>query len=207
MENNFRIVSKKLLAVEGKDECNFFEALLKFEGLAGIQVVPIGGKDKFQFELPLLMKLEGFRNIETIGFIRDAENLNADAAFKSICQMLRHNNLPAPNALNELSNSKPNIGVFIMPDNQHQGTLESLCLRSLEGRKILDCINDFLSCFYSELGQSEKERFNEPKSRVLSYLAARVPIVNSLGLAALNGHWDFKHPCFDELKKFLHSLF
>lgn len=207
MEMNFRIQTTKLLAVEGKDECNFFESLLRNERMNGIQLVDIGGKDKFQIELPLLTKLEGFRNIEAIGFIRDAEDLIADAAFKSVCETLRKNNLPVPASINGLADDKPKIGIFIMPDNQSRGTLESLCLLSLQGQKIKDCINDYLSCFYPDMNQSEKDKFNEPKSRVLSYLASRAPIVNSLGLGAQNGYWDFSRGCFDEIKKFLHALF
>jgi hypothetical protein len=37
MEKNFKITSSKLLAVEGKDECNFFEVLLKFIDLESIK--------------------------------------------------------------------------------------------------------------------------------------------------------------------------
>lgn len=207
MEKNFRIQATKLLAVEGKDECNFFESLLRIERMDGIQLVDIGGKDKFQIELPLLMKIDGFRNVEVIGFIRDAEDLVAESAFNSVCETLRKNSLPVPVSINVPTDSKPRTGIFIMPDNQSTGTLESLCLRVLEGQKIKDCIDDFISCFYVDMDQSEKSKFNEPKSRVLSYLASRAPITNSLGLGAQNGYWDFSHGCFSEIKKFLHVLF
>jgi hypothetical protein len=40
-----------------------------------------------------------------------------------------------------------------------------------------------------------------------SFLATRTPIMNSLGLGAINGYWDFSHSCFDEIKAFLKSLF
>jgi len=207
MEKNFRIQATKLLAVEGKDECNFFESLLRYERIDGIQPVDIGGKDKFQIELPLLIKISGFRNVEVIGFIRDADALPAASAFNSICETLRKNNLSVPASINLFADGKPKTGIFIMPDNQSRGTLESLCLQSLEGQKIKECIDDYLSCFYPDMNQSEKDRFNEPKSRVLSYLASRAPIINSLGLGAQNGYWNFSHGCFTELKKFLHALF
>ncbi len=207
MEKNFRIQAAKLLAVEGKDECNFFESLLRYERMDGIQLVDIGGKDKFQIELPLLTKIDGFRNVEVIGFIRDAEDQLADSAFNSVCETLRKNNLPVPASINVLTDGKPGTGIFVMPDNQSMGTLESLCLQALEGQKIKDCINDYLSCFYPDMNQSEKDKFNEPKSRVLSYLASRAPIINSLGLGAQNGYWDFSHGCFSEIKKFLRALF
>jgi hypothetical protein len=207
MEKNFRIRATKLLAVEGKDECNFFESLLRYERMDGVQLVDIGGKDKFQIELPLLTKVEGFRNVEVIGFIRDAEDLVADSAFNSVCETLRKNNLPVPVSINILADGRPKIGIFIMPDNQNCGRLEDLCLQTLEGRKIFDCIDDYILCFSSVMDQVEREKLNGPKARVLSYLASRAPIVNSLGLGAQNGYWDFSNDCFSEIKRFLHSLF
>jgi hypothetical protein len=230
MNEKIKIISKKILAVEGKDECNFFQALLKHSKIESIlwfqyienikkdpgfsvsneavQLIDIGGKDKFKEELEALTVLQGFDNIEKMGFIRDAEINPAESAFTSICNILKSLHLPFPPASNEvIKNIKPSVGVFIMPDNKNSGMLESLCLKALENQKIKNCIDDFISCFYIDMNQSEKDKFNEPKSRVLSYLASRSPIVNSLGLSAQNGYWDFSHGCFDEIKKFLRDLF
>lgn len=52
MKKNIRLESDRVLAVEGKDECNFFEALMRYEKINGIQIIDIGGKDKFQIEFP-----------------------------------------------------------------------------------------------------------------------------------------------------------
>ena len=37
------------------------------------QIIDIGGKDKFKHDLPLLKNTEGFSEVHTLGFIRDAE--------------------------------------------------------------------------------------------------------------------------------------
>ncbi len=161
MEKNFRIKAKKLLAVEGKDECNFFESLFRYEKLDGIQPVDIGGKDKFHIELPLLMNVDGFRNVETIGFIRDAEDLVAKSAFHSICETLRKNKMPVPIAVKQFTNDKPKTGIYIMPDNHNPGALENLCLKAIEGQKIKDCMDDYISCFYPFMNQSEKIKFRD----------------------------------------------
>ena len=62
MDANFKITSHHLLAVEGKDEANFFKALLEDERITGVQIANLGGKEKFRVELPLLMILEEFRD-------------------------------------------------------------------------------------------------------------------------------------------------
>ena len=54
---------------------------------------------------------------------------------------------------------------------------------------------------------ANNSQFNRAKSEIQIYLASKVPLVNSLGLGAVNGHWDFSHPVFDDIKQFLSELF
>lgn len=208
MDKKFKIKEKQLLLVEGKDECHFFEALLKHEQINGVQWVDIGGKDKFPQEFPLLVNMENFNTILSIGLVRDAETNQAESAFQSLCSTLRTHHLPVPSTLNVLHSGPPKVGIFIMPDNQGTGMLENLCLKTLENQDIEQCLRSYLSCISaSRISLDEQAKFNEPKAKVQAYLAARVPIVNSLGLGAKAGYWNFAHPGFDEIKKFLHTLF
>lgn len=207
MDRNFRITSPHLLAVEGKDEYNFFTAILNDLSINTVQLVDLGGKDKFPIELPLLMQLEGFRNLKVIGFVRDAEEKRAKSAFDSIRATLKKNRLPAPASMASFTPGPPKTGIFIMPDNRGAGMLENLCLRTLKGQPIDRCINDFMSCISAIMNSEEQAYFNESKARVQTYLAFRAPLVNSLGLGALKRYWDFNHPCFEKLKQFLRNLF
>lgn len=201
-------LSPLLLAVEGNDECNFFEALLRRLGVAGVQLIDFGGKDQFPVELPLLTQTDGFRaKVTAIGFVRDAENNQAARAFQSICHTLKVNRLPVPPAMNSCIPGPPRTGVFIMPDNRGAGMLETLCLQTLSGQPVERCMDDYLTCLDAIRKPDERERFNEPKARVQAYLASRAPIVNSLGLGALKHYWDFDHSCFEQIKQFLRVLF
>ena len=208
MDKNFRIKSTRLLAVEGKDEYNFFNALLKHLLISDVLVVDIGGKNKFSVEFPLLYNLEGFGKIEKLGFVRDAEINPAKSAFDSICNLLKKHNLPVPNNINEIRNDcNPHIGIFIMPDNSGTGMLENLCLKTIESLPQYSCVDGFITCVAEYQPEKEKKFFNEPKSRIQTYLASRSPIVSSLGIAAQNGYWDFNHVCLDNIKFFLSTIF
>jgi len=208
MDKNFKINSKSLLAVEGKDECNFFEALLKYLLIKDVQWVDIGGKDQFSDGLNALYNLEGFRSIERLGFVRDAETGIAESAFQSICGILGKLNLPFPSKLNEIKvQGSMRVGIYIMPDNSGSGMLENLCLQSIKDEPITGCIDSYIHCFSSHIPDIEKSKYNDPKARVQAYLASRAPIVNSLGLAAKREFWNFKHPGFDDIKNFIQSLF
>jgi hypothetical protein len=203
-----RIIEEQLLLVEGKDECNFFEALLTHERIEEVQCIDIGGKDKFSQEFPLLVKMEGFKAVSAIGLVRDAEVNQAQSAFDSLCHTLNKHNLPVPSTPNVLNLGPPKVNIFIMPDNQGAGMLENLCLKTIEGQAIEKCLCDYLACILAnKVFLEEQEKFNEPKAKVQAYLAMRAPIVNSLGLGAKAGYWNFLHPGFDEVKKFLHTLF
>nr|VFK48381.1 MAG: hypothetical protein BECKTC1821E_GA0114239_11123 [Candidatus Kentron sp. TC]VFK50611.1 MAG: hypothetical protein BECKTC1821D_GA0114238_11133 [Candidatus Kentron sp. TC]VFK63554.1 MAG: hypothetical protein BECKTC1821F_GA0114240_10993 [Candidatus Kentron sp. TC] len=211
MNENFKIASQQLLAVEGRDECNFFEGMLKHMGIRGVQLVDIGGKDKFKTEFPLLYNLPGFPNVRALGFIRDAEDKKADAAFSSICSILKKRALPTPKAANTVVDGKNavgkdmRIGIFIMPNNNDRGMLEDLCLESVGVEPGFACVERYMDCL-SVLPENEGPR-NHAKARVQAYLASRREIANSLGVGARKGYWNFGHGCFDDIKRFLRMLF
>ena len=84
-----KIVEEQLLLVEGKDECNFFEALLTYEKIKQVQCIDIGGKDKFANEFTAWFNMEGFKAVSAIGLVRDAETNQAQSAFESLCYNLK----------------------------------------------------------------------------------------------------------------------
>lgn len=208
MDKNFKIQSGKLLAVEGKDECNFFNALFKHMNIEGVQELDIGGKDQFPNMLPLLMSMEGFGDVEVIGFVRDAEDQMAKRAFQSIARLLKKYHFPYSSWPDRVSTERsPVTGIFIMPDNTNAGMLEDLCLQTVALSPVYACVEDFVNCFIPYLSEQEKSIYNDPKSQVQAYLATKPPLVNSLGLGAQKGHWNFDHPCLNEIKAFLQQLF
>lgn len=60
------ITREKLLLVEGKDEVNFFEALLEQSGIEGFEIIDVGGKGNFAKELKMLALLTGFEKVKTL---------------------------------------------------------------------------------------------------------------------------------------------
>nr|VFK37292.1 MAG: hypothetical protein BECKSD772F_GA0070984_101339 [Candidatus Kentron sp. SD]VFK42367.1 MAG: hypothetical protein BECKSD772E_GA0070983_101635 [Candidatus Kentron sp. SD]VFK79441.1 MAG: hypothetical protein BECKSD772D_GA0070982_10507 [Candidatus Kentron sp. SD] len=200
------------LAVEGKDERNFFEAMLRQLDIQGVQLVDIGGKDQFKTKFSTLYNLDGFQEVRSLGLIRDAEDKAADAAFSSICSILKKYHLPMPDAPNTVIGGKNQqgkdirIGIFIMPNNADQGMLEDLCLKSVREERVFSCVEQYMDCCLSALPEDERPR-NHAKAKVQTYLAARKEIVNSLGVGAQAGHWEFDHGCFNDIKRFLRTLF
>lgn len=197
----------KVLAVEGQDECNFFGKLLEHESVSGVQVFQVGGVENFNKVLPELLKLPGYSNIQSFGFVRDADKKKADSAFTSICNILKKCNLPIPTEQKFVKQTdKIRIAVFVMPDNSNMGMLEDLCLKSLTDNPIMQCVNQYMTCCNGNR-ISDTDKIEGAKAKVQTYLATKKPIVNSLGLGAQKGYWDFDHVCFNEIKEFIHELF
>jgi len=201
-----KIEQDSVLAVEGKDEKNFFEALLKNLGISNIQIIDVGGKDKFTSSLSTYLQSEGALNqIKKIGFVRDAEEREATVAFQSICSTLNEYKLPCPSELNKVIEQEgKKVSIFIMPNNQSCGMLEDLCITSIKETNIFECIDCFVNCYKKMI---YLEKYNPAKAIILAYLSTRTPIVNSLGIAAQEKVWDFSHECFNEIKNFLIELF
>ena len=208
MTKNRTITSTSFLAVEGKDEKNFFVELLKDLSINDVQVADVGGKDKFQNELSAWSIVEKFSKINRFAFIRDAEDKPAYSAFQSICSILNKLEIPQPESINSIYNDNlRKVGIFIMPDNTIEGMLENLCIKTICGSPVADCVDNYILCISQHLTKEEEKKFNKNKSRVQVFLSSKVPIVNSLGIAAQKGYWDFSHDCFDNIKNFLRDIF
>ena len=196
------IRKKKVLAVEGDDEINFFDSLLKYMGISDAEIHKVGGKNQFKNKLPALVNTTGFfDNVETFAVIRDA-NADANAAFSSIKNILQKQNLTPPTQMNKFANNGLKLGIFIMPGNSAEGMLEDLCLRTVQHHPKMNCINEFMDCIL-KLKEPPK---NVAKAKAQSYLAAMPIIANSVGIGARKGYWNFDSDELKELKIFLENL-
>ncbi|MCJ7581599.1 MAG: hypothetical protein MUP98_13815, partial [Candidatus Aminicenantes bacterium] len=179
------INSKKVLAVEGNDDKNFFDALLKYIGITDIDIHKVGGKSQFHKKLPALLKTPGFfsadgtSSVTHLAIIRDKDE---DDAFESIANIIKITGLTPPTNHSEFSTGKPKVGIFIMPGETIDGTmLEDLCLKTVENHKAMTCVNEYASCI-SALEPIPK---NIPKAKVQVFkaqvfLAAQPEIVDSV---------------------------
>jgi hypothetical protein len=202
MPENFEFTKTRFLAVEGIDEKNFLEKLLEYIGILDmVDIRPAGGKNQFNNLMPGFAITRGFRSLEKIAVIRDADE-NAGDAFKSVTGVLKKIGLQSPERPGEFSHGSPSVGVFIMPDNLSNGMLEDLCLESVKDHEAMECVDNFIACT-----QTLKEKPNNiSKAKVQVFLAAKPRIVNSIGLAAQNRYWNFNSEKLQPLINFLKQL-
>lgn len=201
--SQLKIKSTKILAVEGQDEWYFFKEMLeKHLKITDVQLIDIGGESNFEKEFATISILPGFSSVKKIGSVRDADT-DAKVAFEKICKAIKDGlGLPAPETMNNFTNNKPQIGVFIMPNNSDSGMLEDLCLQSVQKDTVMPCLDAFISCVKNNLPNDKHPKIWS-KAKTPVFLATRKDIKSSVGFGAEEGYWIFGHPCFDQLKQFL----
>lgn len=198
------IECNRLLLVEGMDEVNMTSAILRHSSIDGIQVIALGGKYKFRPKMEALMSNAQSRGVQlsAIGIMRDADDYPR-RAFQSITDALRSLSLPVPSSQGEFVQGNPSLGIFILPDGESKGSIEDLCWASVKETAAGECTASYLQCLKREDALESK---SAAKTLVHSYLSTQEDPSARAGEGALKGYWNFKHPAFDPLKKFLLSL-
>lgn len=192
------ITKSKLLAVEGKDEENFFITLLDKINITDVQVQNYGGKNKVNSILPAIIRTSGFSQIKKLAIICDADN-SADDNFRRIQLVLKKEHLPAPSTRNMFVHTDIiDVGIYIIPGTDN-GMLEDLCLRTVHEDPAMRCVEMFYTC----ARKLDPPPSNPAKAKAQAFLAAMPEIVYSVGVGAQKGYWDFDSPHMDNLKTFL----
>jgi hypothetical protein len=197
------IISKpKVLAVEGKDDQFFFEALAKFLNLTDIQVVAMQGG------FPLKAKIASVKNITTFektvssfGVAIDA-NTDYKATLGSLKNALSSLGLAVPAGCLTSNGNSPKITIMLVPSGATNGMLEDLCLAALQSEPIMECINNYFVC----LEKNGKNQRYPSKARIHVYLASLAESDLRLGEAAKNGYIPFNKTEFNDAKTFLKML-
>ena len=196
------IEQKKQLLVEGKDQQNFFAALITHLSLSDIQVQNYGSVNGLRSFLIALVKARAFASVSSIGIARDAE-VCARAAFRSVQGALENAGLPVPAKVGERVSGNPAVSVLILPGDDEPGMLETLLCRTLEGMEVNRCIDDFFECAE---GLPNVSIDKPDKARAFAYLTTRPDPHHSVGVAAKSGVWALDHRAFDKARGFLRAL-
>jgi len=200
-KGKIRIISSRLLVVEGKDDEGFFSAFTRHLNLSDIQILPIGGKTLLRGSLKALKEAQGFEDVLSIGVVRDADD-NPSSAFQSVQDALRDAGLPVPREPLIPVDSTPQVVVMILPGGDEKGSLETLCLKAVARTPEMRCVNAFFRCL-EEISISPHSR---DKAMIQAFLAAKPRLKRLLGEAAQAGYFPWDAPAFEIVREFLHSL-
>lgn len=180
------ITLPNLLLVEGQDERRFFQAMLPRWGRPDLQVLDVGGRDRFAQQFPAVRLAPGFDAIRWLGIAQDADN-DPDGAFRRVCGVLRQASLPIP-AQPWQAQPAPDSGLtvvaLIWPDGTASGDLEQLLWSTLADQPAAACVEDYLQCLKNSADGVPRQTY---KARIHAFLASLQRPDLRLGEAAERG--------------------
>jgi hypothetical protein len=202
------ITKPKLLVVEGADDNRFLAALLKSLRMGDdFDIRDLEGKGNFGEALRFLPAASGFTQINSLGIVCDADQ-DAQSAFLSIRNILRNTLLSVPDRPMTITAGNPRVAVFIWPNCSVSGTLETLCLSSVENDPAMPCVRQYFECLRDQMPALPKtiEKAQLHAFLLHTFLASREKPGLRIGEAAEKHYWDWDHPAFDPIKQFLGAL-
>jgi hypothetical protein len=201
------ISQPKLLVGEGSDEVKVFTKLLKNLNITDVQVEGCGSKDKLGKYLKGLRGRSGFRRLQMIGIVRDADD-NPAIALDSTANLLKDNGFSVVRKSGGIVEGVPSVGVFVVGDGNKTKMLEDLCLAAtINQEAVWNCIDDYFAC----LKKREKMPSNLSKARFSTWLAVQQD-ANTRGLGGAAEKetiplFDWNSEAFAGIKSFLTRLF
>jgi len=199
-----QILKNKILVVEGDEEKRFLLPYLDYHSVSDIQILPIGGKTRLSDSLKALVLDPNFvSNVEVVGIMRDADK-SAKSTFQSVCSALSNADLPIPSEPLKFTGEKPKVSILIIPPGEETGSLEGMCLKSVDDNQAISCVNSYFSCLNSLPGYVPTVKLS--KARIHTYLASKEDPDKRLGEAAEKGYWPFNNPAFESLKTFINTF-
>jgi len=199
------IEKEKLLLAEGKDAFHFFcHACSFYREVEDVQVMDFRSISELTNFLLDLTIMDKFDEVDTIVIARDAEK-DAEAAKDSIQTSMTKAEIPLPEKSFEYTaNDTMKTAFMIFPGpKQKDGTLEDLCLSTVEGDPLLECVDDYLEC-----AKTKGERFPRAhKNKLYCFLAGKDDFIGSrIGLAFKAKVWPPDHLALEPFKRIIQEM-
>lgn len=196
------LIKPKLLIGEGREESDFFTALLAHLAITDVQVEAYNGKSNLGSYLKTLRVRPGFAGIISIGITRDAD-LDPINSLKSICGFLTKEPFTSPGSHGTFAGQRPKCGIFLMPDGVSPGMLEDICIEAVRGDPAFVCVEEYLSCVATRANRNPD---SPAKARIEAWLSSLTRPDLRLGQAAQAGLFPWDEAVFEPLKDFIKAL-
>lgn len=196
------ITSNRLILVEGIDDYEFLQRLIRFNGGDDIGFIILEGKTNLKRTLEALSKRRDYSIVDSIAIVLDADRSRSNSIQFINRALLAGDFNPPPNVGWDMTQN-PNIGYFLFPDNNFNGEIEDLFLATISSEPVLNCVNEYYNCV-NALALKQKK---PSKAKVQVYLASKLEPTRGLDKAAQDGHWDYTSNALDDIRTFLKPLF
>lgn len=199
--------SGTVILVEGSDD----EKLIRNinDSGASLNIINLKGYSSLSERLNnISIRTNTFKNeIQKLLIIVDADD-NYSQRAAEIKQILAQNNLSLPDDYvfgSIVSVSNIQLGIFILPDNSSEGSLETLMLKSVKHSDLLECTEKQIDCRNTKenniLVNRTKNQIDKVKWRL--HMNLLVIDYNFTYEKTLLDEINYQHDCYKKLKEFI----
>ncbi len=190
-----------LVLVEGAHLEQVIEEQLRDLSRSDVAIQSFGGVNELARWLSARVNEPGFRRIERLGIVRDAE-CSARSALQSLRSACAHVNLATPRDVGVAEGTNPSVCYWILPGEGRAGMLETLLWETVANTPEGECVDKFFDCV-RRVGDAPA-RYD--KARAYAWITTRAHPEVSVGIAARKGYWNLRHEAFAGLRRFLQEL-
>jgi len=192
-----------VLIVEGYSDLVFYKEVLKLLGKdRSVFIKEMKGKSNLTTKLDAFITPQLLAEKTSVGVIVDAD-ANAQGTFTSIQTVLKDLTAQDISLPGVWTAGAPKVGVFITPDANSSGELETLVWRAWAANatnaQSKTCVENYIQCMKS-IGH---EAHSPDKGLVSALLAIRNDEDPRPGPGARENIFDLNHPEYSQLREFL----
>ena len=191
-----------LVLVEGRDDLYLTVEMLAHLEREDVQIIEYDGKDNLGITLRTLRATPGFGVVSTVGVTRDADD-DADGALAHVNSCLDNAGFSQVVAVCTKSDGAPATCAFLFPGNGESGELETLCLKAVSNKPVMQCVDAYMDCVEEMTTPADQPA---KKAKIHAYLAGVKHPGKPIGLAAGAGYIPLDSDAFEAFRAFLGML-
>jgi hypothetical protein len=188
---------KAVLIVEGSDEQDVVNHLLKLHKIDGIDIRNMNGRDKL-LSVTKSITDSKYRDVKRVGIIYDSEDQ----------PKISQENLDK--ARKELLKADPTkqVSFLQLPAPDQAGSFEAVCLQAIDADDgVLACARQYLTCLEGVDHRLSTQARKDKALLMAWYAASTGENISRVGIdARSHKHFDYKHDAFAPLVQFIQAL-
>ena len=197
---------RHVLVVEGYSDQLFYLAVLKSLGKEGLVFVKeFGGKQNLRLKLETFLTPQILADKTHIAVIVDADE-NAEGTVVSLRTRLAEITKQAIAPPGQWTAGSPRIGLFVVPDAETPGEIETLAWRAWSGNPNHSAEKAHVEDYIAKMKEAGRSAKSPDKGLVGAMLAVLNDEDPRLGAGAREGVFDFASGDFAALRGFLNGF-
>ena len=188
---------KAVLIVEGSDEEEVVNHLLRLHNIDGVDIRNMKGRDNL-LSVTKSITDSKYRDVKRVGIIYDSEDQpkisqeNLDEARKELLE----------------ADPTKQVSFLQLPASDQVGSFEAMCLKAIDADDgVLACARQYLTCLEGVDHRLSTQARKDKALLMAWYAASTGENISRVGIdARSHKHFDYRHKAFDRLVQFIREL-